>query len=240
MNLLTEYITLKNQKATHGFQLPDPTYLFIEHYGRRLEDELPQIAEAFGVTDYFTFSADELTSDSNLYMNFFSKLQTHAPTGRNFRGCILITLSERMPMNDFCAILTLLKGTDGIIPIFTQASNANIHHLLPLLHNTFFLRTVEGEPYEPEEQLQIIRSELQHCGLQMTEETEERLTETLAQCAWQQTDDVSHKLKSIVRNLVYDKLMSNAGSPLLPEDISKACATEACAKKPFSIGFAGN
>ncbi len=241
MNLLTEYITLKQKEKDFGFALPHPTYLFIEHYGRRLDEELPQIAEAFGVTDYFSFSADVVASDSTPSMSFFSTLQKNTPTGQTFQGCILISLSERISADDFNAIVALIKNSDGIIPIFTQRSDADISHLLPTLKSNFFLRTVEGEPYPAEEQLQIVENELQRYGLtDITEEAKLLLSTALEECKWQPYDHVQHDLKTIVQNLAYDKLINQTEYTLFPEDITDYFTAKTTAQKPFPIGFAHN
>lgn len=131
MNLLTEYMTLKQKEETLGITLPKPVYLFTEHYGRSLEEELPELAEAFGFQNYFSFSTDNLSADSNLYQSFYSQMQQAAQTGREFQGCILISLSDRIQEHDFTALITLIKSMEGIVPIFTKKSDADIHPLLP-------------------------------------------------------------------------------------------------------------
>ena len=240
MNLLTEYMTLKQKEATLGITLPKPVYLFVEHYGRSLSDELARLTEAFGYRDYFSFSTDDLSADSNLYQSFYSKLQQAAPTGRDFQGCILISLSDRISEHDFTALVTLIKNTPEILPIFTQKSDADIGPLLPILKNHFFLRVVDGEPYSPDEQFLIAREELIRCGFSITPEAEQQLRETLTQCNWQKTDAVSHKLKTIVQNLAYNKLMDNADYTLLHEDITGNFSIKPERKKSFPIGFSFN
>ena len=240
MNLLTEYMTLKQKEETLGITLPKPVYLFIEHYGRSLSDELAKLAEAFGYQDYFSFSTDNLASDSNLYQSFYSQMQQAAPTGREFQGCILISLSDRIQEHDFTALVTLIKNTPGILPIFTQKSDADIGPLLPILKNHFFLRVVDGEPYSPDEQFQIAREELIRCGFTITPQAEQQLRETLTRCNWQKNDSVSHKLKTIVQNLAYNKLMDNADYTLLHEDITGNFNIKPEGKKSFPIGFSYN
>ena len=240
MNLLTEYMTLKQKEETLGITLPKPVYLFIEHYGRSLSDELAKLAEAFGYQDYFSFSTDNLASDSNLYQSFYSQMQQAAPTGRDFQGCILISLSDRISEHDFTALVTLIKNTPGILPIFTQKSDADIGPLLPILKNHFFLRVVDGEPYSPDEQFQIAREELIRCGFTITPQAEQQLRETLTRCNWQKNDSVSHKLKTIVQNLAYNKLMDNADYTLLHEDITRNFNIKPEGKKSFPIGFSYN
>lgn len=240
MNLLTEYMTLKQKEETLGITLPKPVYLFIEHYGRSLSDELAKLAEAFGYQDYFSFSTDNLASDSNLYQSFYSQMQQAAPTGRDFQGCILISLSDRISEHDFTALVTLIKNTPGILPIFTQKSDADIEPLLPILKNHFFLRVVDGEPYSPDEQFQIAREELIRCGFTITPQAEQQLRETLTRCNWQKNDSVSHKLKTIVQNLAYNKLMDNADYTLLHEDITGNFNIKPEGKKSFPIGFSYN
>ena len=237
MNLLTEYMTLKQKEETLGITLPKPVYLFIEHYGRSLSDELAKLAEAFGYQDYFSFSTDNLASDSNLYQSFYSQMQQAAPTGRDFQGCILISLSDRISEHDFTALVTLIKNTPGILPIFTQKSDADIGPLLPILKNHFFLRVVDGEPYSPDEQFQIAREELIRCGFSITPEAEQQLRETLTHCNWQKTDAVSHILKTIVQNLAYNKLINDSDYTLFSEDIEQNFITEPKGKKSFPIGF---
>ena len=240
MNLLTEYMTLKQKETTLGITLPKPVYLFVEHYGRNLSGELPKLAEAFGYNDYFSFFTDDLSADSNLYQSFYSKMQQAAPTGWEFQGCILISLSDRIAEHDFTALVTLIKNTPGILPIFTQKSDADIGPLLPILKNHFFLRVVDGEAYSPDEQFQIAREELLHCGFSLTPEAEQHLRETLTHCDWQKTDAVRHKLKTIVQNLAYDKLMDNADYTLLHEDITGSFSIKPEGKKSFPIGFSFN
>ena len=241
MNLLTEYITLKQKEKELGFSLPQPTYLFIEHYGRSLEEDLPQLADAFEAADYFCFSSDELTTDSKPYMSFFSTLQKHAPTGQTFQGCILISLSERMQAEDFNAIIALIKNSDGIIPIFTQKSGADIRHLLPALRNNFFLRTVEGEPYQTDELFRIVEAELLRYRLPaLSDEATALLSEALGTSNWQPSDDVRHTLKTIIQNLSYDKLIHHEEYTLTAKDIHKYFTLQPLAKKSFPIGFAHN
>lgn len=240
MNLLTEYMTLKQKEETLGITLPKPVYLFVEHYGRSLEEDLPKLTEVFGFHDYFSFSTDNLSADSNLYQSFYSQMQQAAPTGREFQGCILISLSDRIQEHDFIALIALIKNTEGIVPIFTKKSDADIHPLLPILKNHFFLRVINGEPYTTEEQFQIALNELLRCGFSLTPETEQLLTETLEHCAWRKSDSVSHKLKTIVQNLAYDKLMNNADYILLPEDITQHFTVTPEKKKSFPIGFSMN
>ena len=146
-----------------------------------------------------------------------------------------------MQTEDFTTIVALIKNSGGIIPIFSQKSGANIQHLLPILRNNFFLRTVEGEPYQTDELFRIVEAELYRYGLSFpSEETKTLLFETLENNHWQPSDDVCHTLRTTIQNLAYDKLIHQTEYTLSAKDIKQYFTTKPFAKKSFPIGFAHN
>ena len=65
-NLLQELEQIAAYEEQMKIPLPIPSYLFVQKYGRSIEDEMPQIAGLLGKKEWFIFKADSSQEKSLL------------------------------------------------------------------------------------------------------------------------------------------------------------------------------
>ena len=212
-SVLEEMKYVKKNEAERGVKFPETTYLFVENYGRNMQDEMQDIAELLGKKEYFTFRADWLTKPTGVYGDFQVELQKHAMLGKEYEGCILLEVSALLNEPEMLQILSLLKRQENKISfLMTAKDDIDVSEIRNMMEQFFFARVVEGQIYSPEEQYGIIKTELEKYGFEPEETQGEDLMEYLKEFPWKKSDAVECKLRNVVKKLVYEKMLEHSSS----------------------------
>ncbi len=238
-SVLEEIKYVKKNEAERGVKFPETTYLFVENYGRSMQEEMQDIAEALGKREYFTFRADWLTKQSGVYGDFQLELQKHATLGKEYEGCVLVELSTMVNEPELLQILSRLKQHEEKITSFvTVKDDEDVQEITKMMEQFFFTRVVEGQIYSPEEQYGIIKAELEKYGFNPEEKRCEELLEYLKEFPWKKTDAVESKLRNVVKKLVYEKMLEhNSSLNVTYEEIKNALSGPRKDGATTRIGF---
>lgn len=232
---------IKVFEAYIGKNIPKPTYLLIQRYGRRPEPVLREVAEAFGKKTFF-FLRKEATTKETLSERFLIEAKKCTDLGKVFDGFVLIELTGEEKEGEREALYEYIKkNPEEIACAFTvkneQTAEALYGELVPYFP---FLRKVSEECYSPEEQREILVSTLRSGGSELTREAEEWFAEKAADIQWKPEDHVENKLMNLANNLVYEQIMlGESGLWISSEKLQEALNRQLEPKtEKIPIGFA--
>lgn len=206
-NLVSEIQKLVEGRKLADADIPMPTYLYIQRYGRRLEKEMEEIAQLMGETQYFTFKAGRTLKENTILRGFLMELEKNALVGKDFSGCVLVELPEVEEREELSDFLDYLSGQKQIKCIFTIHANQSEEKMCQLLEQYFFVRVLEGQKYDCGEQVALIESVFHTYGLESDSEAMKAFEEFFAEWEWEESDMVENLVQNIARNLVYEKRM---------------------------------
>lgn len=190
--------------------LPRPVYLYVQAYGKELRSDMMQLAEKLGYAVYTVFDRQACRPDRKCEESFGMFMNSITPPGQEYDGCILIDFTG-FAWEDICCLIAYLSVTEKPESyIFTIEETEDADSVYSELNQHFFVRKVEAVQYSVEEQLQIIKSELQKYkkGEQEPDEAVlRRIREHLQKLRWNSRDMVIQRLRNMVARRVYDCIM---------------------------------
>lgn len=232
---------LEEYEEMLGRKVPKPMYLFVQKYGRSMEQVLTETAEAYGKKKYFFFRKEKENKENALLDKFLVELQKRSELGKRFDGFVLVELTGEEGVKERATFYEYIKENAAEIACMLTVKNEEAAEVLRKeLEQQFpFARTVHEECYSPAEQKEILMAAFRQGGAVLTEVAVERLEEILGKIEWNTTDHVENVLRNLANNLVYEQVMNgNAWEEISEKQVREAllCLEEKTEKIP--IGFA--
>lgn len=166
-NLLSELERIVNSRS----DFPIPSYLFVQQYGRSIQNELKEIAEALGREDSFYFKTEAAGKEYNILQRFRMEEEMHAGLGRKFDGCVLIRISGEEPKKEMDEFLDYLEEEQQRIScLYTTENYEKVYDIGKKLEQFFFVRVVYGRKYELQEQMYLFCKNLDKYKLKLSRE----------------------------------------------------------------------
>lgn len=237
-NLVNEIEQIVERRQNGSAYIPLPTYLYVEHYGRSIENDMKEITTLLGKRDFFVFKMSRVQKLESLVRSFQMELEKHAALGKEFSGCVLIELSEDVEPEALSDLVEYVARREELTCLFTGKEMQE--EVQELLEQHFFVRTVEGQKYTCEEQLEILNQVFAEAQFIADSEAVKIFEKFFAEKEWQTGDMVQNRIRNIARNLVYEKMMQKAA---VEKSISEEDAENAVKKflkepqKKNVIGF---
>ena len=152
-NLLNEMQQLFSAECM-GDTIPIPSYLFIQRYGREIQEEMQEITSLLGQKDCFFFCSVGRKSGEKLVTNFQMALERNSGIGKDYSGCILIEFSGKEEEKEIEELLDYIDSQRARLHcIYTTKTAEKVKELKELLENNGFVKVVYGEEYEVVEQI---------------------------------------------------------------------------------------
>lgn len=239
-NLLLEMQRIAGGKTVNK-DYPMPCYLFIQKYGRNIQSELEEIARLFGRDRHFVFQTDVSMKEETLLRKFVLEEDKHAELGKRYSGCVLIELTGEEPEKELFSFLDYLdRQQERIDYLFTTKNHQKTTEIRKALEQFFFVRVLEGTKYEVQEQLAILEKGMEGYRFEMTEDAREEITEYFAGKEWKEEDLVEKRIRNLVSNIVYSRMLGKAeeNSVIDREDVALALKNVMDhSEKKATIGF---
>lgn len=204
-NIVNEINQIRNMEQSEAVNIPLPHFCYIQRFGRKIEEQMPEILALIGKKKWFLFQTNPVYRKERLLCSLLLELEKHTEPGKEYHECVIIEIED-----DFCGqdewqgFLEYLQSRENqFYFIFTMKQTRNIRSILQGIEQYFFLRTIEAEPYKVEEQLDMIRNHSRKCGVVLDGADINTLYEELAGKKWKENEWVARKLETAVYHSLY-------------------------------------
>lgn len=211
-NLLKEIQQLFDRECS-GNNIPVPSYLFVQRYGREIQDEMEEIAALLGQKEWFCFECGTVKSDENLLNAFKIALERNSGIGKEYAGSVLIEFTGNEEEKEIEKLLDYIEGQKHRLHcIYTVKSSDDVKEMKEKLENYGFVRVVQGEEYGASEQIEIFRETLKTYQYRLEEDAKDYIEEFFEKQRWQEEDVVKVRIQNMAKEIVYNKLMDETDS----------------------------
>lgn len=207
-NLLSEMQQILDHEEMMNVALPIPTYLYVQRYGRDIEEEMPEISRALGQKEWFPFSTNNQQKEGNLLRHFKMELERHSGLGKEYAGSVLIELSGEEDTKELEEILDYIESQKQRLHcVYTTKMLESVPEMRRQLENHGFVRVVQGEKYDAYEQIEIFQNTLETYHFELEEEARHYITEFFRIKEWQEHEAVKIRIQNLAKEMVYSKLL---------------------------------
>ena len=207
-NLLKEIQQLFEYKKEMEATIPIPSYLFVQRYGREINEDMKEIAEVFGQKEWFSFCCANSKNEEKLVNRFKMALERHSGIGKEYTGCILVEFSGMEEEKQIEELLDYIdRQKSRLHCIYTIKASEEVKDIKEQLEKYGFVRIVQGEEYETYEQIEIFRETIEMYQFQLEEDAEEYVVDFFEKQKWQEEDMVKIRIQNMAKEIVYNKLM---------------------------------
>jgi len=211
-NLLLEIQQITEREAQVKVPLPMPSYLFVQDYGRNVEEDMAEISKLMGMQDWFLFKAEGGCFEKDILTKFLLEQECRAKPGREYEGCVLVELTgeeNRKEIEEFLSYINTQR--QRIQFVFTTKVTENVDLIRKQLAEECFVRVVYGECYTSQEQMELFHTILQRYPFVLDEGAEVQLLKFLEEKQWKKEDAVKRQIQNMVDEMVYEKMLSEQG-----------------------------
>lgn len=206
-NLLEELEQILAYEEQMDMVLPIPSYLFVQKYGRSIEEEMPQIAALLGKKDWFFFKAD-VSQEKSILNRFLVEQECRTSAGREYTGCILLELTGAENEKELVEFLDYIESQKHRLSwIFTTRESDEAIEMKKLLSSYGFVRKIDGECYDAFEQLKIFENTIKEYQFSITSSTRVKMAEWFRKRDWKEQDAVVTQIQNMAKSVVYQKLL---------------------------------
>ena len=222
--IVNEIKQIRNLERSEAVNIPLPHFCYLQRFGRRIEEQMPEILAWMGKKKWFLFQTNSAFRKEGLLRSLLLELEKHTEPGREYHECVVIEIEEDFcSQEDWTLFLEYLQSREEqFYFLFTMKQSRNTVLIQQRMESYFFLRTIEAEPYGVEEQLDIVRNSCSSCGFTLEDEDVADLYEELERRKWKEKEWVARKLKTAVGHSLYRIAMEGEG---IGKDISQEIVT---------------
>ena len=207
-NLLTEIKQLFDREDLLRTTIPVPSYLFVQRYGREINDDMKEIAALFGQKEWFLFCSGNIKNEEKLLTGFKMALERHSGIGKEYTGSVLIEFSGEESEKEMEELLDYINSQKHRLHcIYTVKVSERVKNIREQLENYGFVRVVQGEAYDAYEQIEIFQNIVNEYQFQLEEEAQHYIVDFFRKQKWQETDAVKIRIQNMAKEIVYNKLM---------------------------------
>ena len=225
-SVLSEIHQVQQCEKSRQLRLPKPYYLFVQKYGRSLEQEMPEIAKALGNGKWFSFGTEGKKKEVSITSRFLLELEKYAEIGKPFQGCVLVELTGQEESKELFEFLSYIRQKNNqFCCVFSTRALECAKDLQEALEQHFFVRVIDGEAYGSEEQKGLFLDVLNDFGFVADESVQAELEQVFLNVLWEEEDMVQNKIENLARNMVYEKMLQTDAKLLVTmEEIREATA----------------
>ena len=173
-NWLKEIKQLLETREGTGTNIPVPSYLFVQRYGREIIEEMPEIATLFGNKSWFSFSPTGIKQEEKLLAGFQMELERNSGIGKEYTGSVLIEFSGQEEEKELEELLDYIDHHKTRLHcIYTIKAGEEVENIKSRLEDYGFVRVVKGEEYRTLEQADIFWNTIQNYQFQVEENAED-------------------------------------------------------------------
>lgn len=206
-NLLKEMQQLFN-RGCDGNNIPVPSYLFVQRYGREIQEDMQEISALLGLKEWFSFSCTAVKNDEKIVTGLQMELERHSGVGKEYTGSVLVEFSGKEEEKDLEELLDYIDSQrHRIWCVYATKASENVKDIKGLLENYGFVRVVQGEEYETTEQAEIFTDTIKAYQYQLEEAAEEYIVDYFNKQKWKEEDCVKIRIQNMAKEIVYNKLM---------------------------------
>ncbi len=206
--ILDDIRSIKQLEKRIGKQIPQPLFLFVESYGRTMDDMLDELAKELGKPDAFVFCTEKY-AENNPKQYLECEMKKRAMLGKSYNGCVLIKLSGGLDVGELHELVQcVLERQEELVAVFSVNSQRMAQRVKRVLEEYIYVRVVEGAPLSEEEQLCILEEQWDGFGITLFPHEKEKIREVLGTHVWDVSDCVSTRLKNLAMKIAYEKVFS--------------------------------
>lgn len=207
-NLLMEIQQVIERENVLKINIPIPSYIFVQRYGREIGEDIKAITELFGRKAWFSFDSSNIKKEEKLLTAFQMELGRHSGIGKEYAGCILVELSGKETESDLEELFGYIDTHQHRLQcIYTVKETEGVSDIKKQLENFGFVRVIEGEEYDTFEQMEIFQDTLKTYQFHLEEEAKGYIEEFFENQKWKETDMVKIRIQNMAKEIVYKKLM---------------------------------
>jgi len=239
-NLLQEMGRIFAREEEMKHPLPMPIYLFIQNFGRSIEDDMKEIAELFHKKQWFSFKTGHRETDRSILAKFLLEQECQSSIGKEYDGCVLVELSGEEPENELAEFLDYInEQKERLNCIFTMKPTDAVADVRRQLAADSFLRVIYGEKYDAFEQIEIFLGILEKYQLTLDESAQKEVRDFCKEKEWKEIDTVEIQISNIAKEIVYEKYLEEEqqNRHVTREEVLKALSRLEEPQKKRQIGF---
>ena len=211
--ILDDIRTIKQLEKRIGKQVPQPLFLFVENYGRTLDDILGDIAKEMGKSDAFVFNTGKY-AENNPRQYLECEMKKRAELGKSYNGCVLINLTGGLDVVELHELVQFaLERQDELVVLFSVNSKRLAQRVEKVLETYVYVRVVEAEAFSEKEQLCILEEQWNEFGIKLLPREKKKIKETLSKHVWDESDRVRTRLSNLAMKVAYEKIFSGNTEP---------------------------
>lgn len=207
-SILDDIRSIKQLEKRIGKPVPQPLFLFVENYGRTLDNMLDELAKELGKSDAFVFNAWKY-AESNPKQYMECEMKKRAKLGKSYNGCVLVKLSGGVDVVELHELVQFaLERGDELVILLSVNSTRLAQRVERVLETYAYVRVVEGEPFSEEEQLCILEEQWGGFGITLLPHEKKKIREVLGKHVWEVSDSVRTRLNNLAMKIAYEKIFS--------------------------------
>lgn len=207
-NLLNEIKQLFENRGCLQNTIPIPSYLFVQRYGREIQEEMKEIAALFGQKEWFPFCCAGIKNEEKLLTGFKMALERHSGIGKEYAGSVLVEFSGMEEEKEIEELLDYIdRQKHRLHCIYTIKASEEVKDIKEKLENFGFVRVVQGEEYKHSEQIEIFQETINMYQFRLEEKAEDYIVDFFGKLKWQEEDVVKIRIQNMAKEIVYNRLM---------------------------------
>lgn len=208
-SILQELNRIRGTESRRGIKVPMPTFIYVQRYGRKAQDQVQEILSLVGKREWFLFKTQDSFPEVGLRRNFVTEIAKHAGTGKEFEGCVFIELSkDTLLTEEFAEFLEFLKKRENkLYYVFTTKKSKDAVSIQKCIEQYFFVRMVWAESYCVEEQLTMVEAVCEEYGFHIDPKAKTLLANGLKSKEWREDDCVDYRLRNEVCAIIYEAVL---------------------------------
>lgn len=206
-NLLQELEQLLVYEEQMDMALPLPSYLFVQKYGRSIEEEMSKITTLLGKKEWFVFKADE-SQEKSILNRFLVEQECKSSVGREYTGCILVELTGMENEKELAEFLNYIEEKKHrLLCVYTTKAVDEATEIKKRLSQYGFVRRIDGENYDTYELLEAFEKTVKECHFSISGGARVRLVEWFRRKDWQEQESVVTLIQNMGKAAVYQRIL---------------------------------
>lgn len=210
-NLLLEIQRITKREEAVKTVLPMPGYLFVQDYGRTIDEDMDEITGLLGMQEWFFFKTEGQSFEKDLLTKFMLELECRAKPGREYEGCVLVEVTGEEGEKEMAEFLSYINSQRHRLQfLFTTRELHNVEEIRKQLAKECFVRVVHGECYTPQQQMELFKEMLAQYQYTLDDNAESLLLSFCEEKQWNKEDTIKRHLQNMADEMVYEKMLEGS------------------------------
>lgn len=201
---------LRKMKETEGrFDFLIPNYLYVEKYGRIIEEDIQKIAECLGYSEWLMYYCSSLSKDKGLVIDFMNEVQKKEKLGREFSGLVCIKITDAISQTELEEFLQLIsRYKERYTFMFSVNHLSNVAMIEKELKQHFYIRKNEATLFSPSEMKELLKDFFDEHQVKIGEKELENMTTNLVSREWDEEDQIKNLIIGTIMNYLINQYIS--------------------------------